>query len=192
MLIVEHRRNTIEELRSVPSHHGVEIDIRSENGRLILQHAPFCEGTDFEEWLEHFDHAFVILNIKEEGIEEAVQALIDKKKVANYFYLDVSFPFIVELVNSGQKKIALRFSEFESIETCLSLAGKVDWVWVDCFSRFPLDRESYEKLSDYFKICLVSPDLLGRESEVKELQRLVSGMKIDAVCTKLPKMWSGE
>ncbi|MHC4596870.1 MAG: PI-PLC domain-containing protein [Planctomycetota bacterium] len=159
---------------------------------MILQHAPFCEGTDFEEWLEYFDHAFVILNIKEEGIEKTVQALINKKKVANYFYLDVSFPFIVELVNSGQKKIALRFSEYESIETCLSLAGKVDWIWVDCLSRFPLDRKSYEKLSTYFKICIVSPDLLGRESEVKEVQRLVSGMKIDAVCTKLPKMWSGE
>lgn len=191
MLIIEHRKNTIEELKSVPPHHGVEIDIRSRNGRLTLHHDPFAEGVDFEQWLEYFDHAFVILNIKEEGIEYKVQNMIDKKGITNYFYLDVSAPQIVKLVNSGQKNIAIRFSEYESIETCLSLAGKAAWVWVDCFSYFPLDEQSYRKLADHFRICLVSPDLLARDSEIAEVKKRISRMKICAVCTKLPRMWSG-
>ena len=189
MLIVEHRKNTIEELKSVPYHHGVEIDIRSKGNKLVLHHEPFCEGTDFEEWLEYFNHALVILNIKEEGVEKKVQSLIDKKGINNYFYLDLSFPFLVELVNAGQKNIAARLSEYESIETCLALAEKIDWVWVDYLDSFPLNEESYQRLIRHFKICLVSPELVGRENKIKEVQKHISEMKIDAVCTKLPQTW---
>lgn len=190
MLIIEHRKNTIEELRAVPKEHGVEIDIRSENHRLILHHESFHDGTDFERWLEFYDHKFLILNTKEEGLEERIKTLILRRRVADYFYLDLSFPFLVKLMNMGEKRIAVRFSEYESVETCLSLTGKVDWVWVDCFTRFPMDQECYHKLSRYFKICLVSPELVGRESEIEKVREAVDGMEIDAVCTKVPEKWS--
>lgn len=190
MLIIEHRKNTIEELRNVPKYNGVEIDIRSYRNRLVLHHEPFYEGTDFEEWLQYYDHAFVILNVKEEGIEKKVQALIDDKGVKDYFYLDLSFPYLIKMMNSKQKNIAVRFSEYESIETCISLAGRLNWVWVDGFTRFPLDDKSYQKLSKYFKICLVSPELVGRVDEIKDMQMKSIDMKIDAVCTKYPERWS--
>lgn len=189
MLIIEHRKNTIAELQKVPSSHGVEIDIRSKGDRLILHHEPFCSGDDFEEWLRHFNHAFIILNVKEEGLESRIQALLDKKGIEDYFYLDVSFPFIIKLINVGQKNIAVRFSEYESIETCLALAGKVGWVWVDCFTRSPLDRAAYEKLTKHFKLCLVSPELVGRPQDISKVKRDVSGMEIGGVCTKLPDQW---
>ena len=191
MFVIEHRKNTIEELKAVPKSNGVEIDIRSQDNRLILHHEPFCEGTNFEEWLEYFDHSFIILNTKEEGLEERVQTLLAEKGIEGYFYLDLSFPFLMKLVMLGEKRIAARFSEIESIETCLALAGKVDWVWVDCFSRFPLDIVSYQKLSKHFKICLVSPELVGREGDIKKVQNKISGMNIDAVCTKFPEEWAG-
>jgi len=191
MLIVEHRRNTIEDLKAVPRHHGVEIDIRSYDNRLVLHHDPFCEGTDFEGWLKYFNHRLIILNVKEEGIEGRIQELIDKRGIKDYFYLDLSFPFLIKSMNKGQRNIAVRFSEYESIKTCLSLAGKVEWVWVDCFTHFSLDSGSYQILSKYFKICIVSPELLGRVDEIKEVQKVISGMKIDAVCTKLPEAWYG-
>lgn len=189
MLIVEHRKNTIEELRSVSIEHGVEIDIRSQGNRLILHHDPFCDGTDFEEWLEYYDHKFLILNVKEEGLEKRIKALIDKKGITNYFYLDLSFPFLILLIKGGETKIAIRFSEYESIETCIALAGKVEWVWVDCFTKFPLNRKAYEVLFPHFRICLVSPELLGRGEEIVEIRKEISGMDIDAVCTKLPDKW---
>ena len=189
MLIIEHRKNTIEELKAVPRSNGVEIDIRSYGDRLVLHHDPFCTGTDFEEWLEHYNQSFIILNIKEEGLERRVQALVEQKGVRNYFYLDLSFPFIVKLVNAGQKNIAVRFSEYESIDTCLSLAGKVEWVWVDCFSLFPLNKEVHRELSKHFKICLVSPELVGREDGIHSMQQDIRGLKIDAVCTKKTKVW---
>lgn len=189
MLLVEHRRNTIEKLKSVPFYHGVEIDIRSYGNRLVLHHDPFCEGTDFEEWLKYFNHRFVILNVKEEGIEGRIQELIDKRGIKDYFYLDLSFPFLIKSMNKGQRNIAVRFSEYESVETCMTLAGKVNWVWVDCFSHFPLSEESYQKLSRYFKICLVSPEVVGRKEEIQKVQKEISRMKVDAICTKLPEFW---
>jgi len=190
MLIIEHRKNKITELENVPVHHGVEIDIRSYGDRLVLHHDPFCEGEDFEKWLKSYRHQFIILNVKEEGIEKRVQELLDQRNIKDYFYLDLSFPFLVKRMFSGEQKIAVRFSEYESIETCLSLAGKVEWVWVDCFSRFPLDEEAFRRLSRHFKICLVSPELVGRQEEIKIIQGQIEGMKIDAICTKLPEMWS--
>ena len=48
------------------------------------------------------------------------------------------FPVFGEMVQGRRASGAVRISEFESIETALTLAGKVDWVWVDCFTHFPL------------------------------------------------------
>lgn len=190
MLIVEHRKNTIGELRAVPLHHGVEIDIRSDGENLILHHDPFCKGTNFEEWLEYFNHRFIILNVKEEGIEGRIQELLDKRNIKDYFYLDLSFPFLIKIMKKGQKNIAVRFSEYESIETCLTLAGKVDWVWVDCITKFPLTEDNYMRLSEHFRICLVSPELLGRpREEIQEIKKKISGRRIDMICTKLPDAW---
>jgi hypothetical protein len=40
------------------------------------------------------------------------------------------------------------------------MKGMVDWVWVDCFSKVPLNREIYNILKDAgFKLCFVSPEL---------------------------------
>lgn len=190
MIIIEHRKNTIEALKKVSVSHGVEIDIRSHDGRLVLNHDPFCGGEDFEEWLKYYSHKFIILNIKEEGLEERIKELIGKNGIKDYFFLDLSFPFLVRQMNAGERNISVRFSEYESAETCLSLAGKVDWVWVDCYTTFPLDKASYDRLSKHFKICLVSPDLVGRKAEIVKIRSQISGMKIDAVCTKLPSEWA--
>jgi hypothetical protein len=35
------------------------------------------------------------------------------------------------LSRQGEKNIALRFSEFESIDTILNMKGKANWVWID-------------------------------------------------------------
>jgi len=89
----------------------------------------------------------------------------------------------------------VRVSEFESVDTALTLAGKVDWVWVDCFTRFPLDEADARRLiSAGFKLCLVSPELQGRpaEDEIPALRRQLLSLNIDphAVCTKRPDLWT--
>tara|TARA_B100001057_G_C22629377_1_gene863769 strand:+ start:107 stop:697 length:591 start_codon:yes stop_codon:yes gene_type:complete len=195
MQIINHRINTIESLRNIPSTQGVEIDIRSHGTKLILHHDPFQEGEDFEAWLDVFNHASIILNVKEEGLEDRLLNAMKKKNIDNFFFLDQSFPFLIKTARSRDSRAAVRLSEFESIETVKNLSGIVDWVWVDCFTKLPLDASEAEELRDKFefKLCLVSPELQGRnmDGEILDFKDNLIRNKIkgDAVCTKRPDLW---
>ena len=194
MKLISHRRNTIAELQATPHHYGVEVDIRSEGQQLIIHHDPFTPGESFDAWADAYRHGTLILNVKEEGLEARLIALMKAKGIDDYFFLDQSFPFLVKWSRLGERRCAVRVSEFETIETALTLAGKVDWVWVDCFSRFPLEAEDAVRLKAAgFRLCLVSPELQGRDAqhEIPALQQLLADRHIvaDAVCTKRPDLW---
>lgn len=190
MQIIAHRKNTIEDLEATPVEYGIEMDIRSIGNRLVVTHDAFTDALDFEEWIKHFRHNTLILNIKEEGIEYRVKEIVEERGIHNYFFLDLSFPYLVKMANTGEKRVAVRFSEYESIDTVLALAGKAEWVWVDCFTRMPLDRDAYEKLTGKFKICIVSPELQGYPIEkIDEFKTMLDGFDLDAVCTKCPDLW---
>lgn len=194
MELISHRRNTLEELKQTPSKYGVEVDIRSYADDLIIHHDPYISGNSFEEWVSEYDHGTLILNVKEEGLEQRVIQLMDKYGIEDYFFLDQSFPFLIKWSNLGVNRAAVRVSEFETIETALTLAGKVDWVWVDCFTRFPLSTQDAKTLKKAgFKLCLVSPELQGRnpEKEILEWIQFLKKLEIipDAICTKRPELW---
>jgi len=194
MKLISHRRNTVSELLATDSKYGIEVDIRSEGGRLIIHHDPCVAGESFDEWIKAYRHGTLILNVKEEGLESRLVALMQSKGITDYFFLDQSFPFLVKWSKAGEHRCAVRVSEFESIETALTLAGKVDWVWVDCFTHFPLSEQDARRLKEAgFKLCLVSPELQGRDANV-EIAQLVSLLKerniaADAVCTKRADLW---
>jgi hypothetical protein len=132
----------------------------------------------------------LILNIKSERIEHRVLELVRRANVRDYFFLDCSFPMIRALVREGEQRIAVRFSEFEPVESALSLAGQVEWAWVDCFTRMPLDERTYSLLKQHFKLCAVSPELQGRDvATIADYANELSRFPIDAVCTKRPDLW---
>jgi len=194
MELILHRRNTIAQLGATDQKYGVEIDVRSEGGKLILQHDPFLGGESFIEWINSYKHGTLILNVKEEGLEAHIIDIMATSGINNYFFLDQSLPFLVKWSRAGEHRCAVRVSEFESIETALNFAGKVDWVWVDCFTKFPLSStEARLLLSVGYKICLVSPELQGRNPliEIPVLAALLNelNIKTDAVCTKRPDIW---
>ena len=193
MIIVRHRRNTVEELRATPPELGIELDLRSRGDELIIHHDAFVDGERFLDWLDGYRHGLLILNVKEEGLEERLIALMRERGIESYFFLDQSFPFLVRTANRGESRCAVRVSEFESIDTALSLAGRIEWVWVDCFTRFPLDGAQARRLQQAgFKLCLVSPELQGRDpGEIAGLRALLAreGIQAEAVCTKEPALW---
>ncbi|MEM7041795.1 MAG: phosphatidylinositol-specific phospholipase C/glycerophosphodiester phosphodiesterase family protein [Pseudomonadota bacterium] len=195
MKIIRHRRNTIDELRATPTTLGIEVDIRSFGERLVVHHDPMVEGEDFEAWLDHYRHGTLILNVKEEGLEEPVLASMRERRIEDFFFLDQSFPFLVRTARTGEKRCAVRVSEFEAIDTAISLASLIDWVWVDCFTKFPLEKAEADRLrAAGFRLCLVSPELQGRiaEQEITDMRRLLTERNItaDAVCTKVPEQWA--
>jgi hypothetical protein len=194
MKLIAHRRNTVAELLATPVHYGVEVDIRSFGERLVIHHDAFVEGEDFIHWLDHYRHGTLILNVKEEGLEQRLLDLMKKKGIEDFFFLDQSFPFLIKTAKQGERRCALRVSEYERIDTALTLAGKIDWVWVDCFTRFPLSGEEAQSLRQAgFKLCLVSPELQHRTAaeEIPALRALLTdrGIVADAVCTKMPERW---
>jgi len=86
MKIILHRINNINELNKIPSRYGVEIDIRAYKDKLILNHEPLLKGDYFDDYLDNFKHNFIIVNIKEAGIEDEVIRKLNRKKIKNFFY----------------------------------------------------------------------------------------------------------
>lgn len=188
MEFIAHRINTVDELIKLPIQYGVELDLRDDlNGRIYIQHNPFEPGEDFEEYLKYYHHGTMILNVKSERIELKILEMLPKYDVKSYFFLDSSFPMIWLLSQQGEKNIALRVSEVEGLDTPRKMAGKVDWIWVDCFSKIPIGKKEADGLKSLgYKLCLVSPELEGRDEDIEkykvEIEKI--GIKFDAICTK--------
>ena len=194
MLIIEHRINWVDSLIAVPSSHGVEIDLRSDNDEIILEHDPFKKGELFLDWLKHWNGQFLVLNVKEEGLEERIVEILLSHKISDYFFLDQSFPFMQKLIRSGNKRTASRASDLESVETAL-LAG-AEWCWLDSFSgRWDYLVDAVPLLNgSRIRTCLVSPELQRQNGQMVELKGLHETIEnghlsIDAVCTKDPNLW---
>lgn len=195
MLICQHRVNTVKFLNEVPRELGVEIDLRSTpDGRIYLAHDAFETGELLDDWLASYQHAFIVANVKEEGLEQVLKAKFDAAGVSKWAFLDQSFPFMVRELRAGNTQTMVRVSEFESTITALNLNPKPDWVWVDSFTGVYPTAETLQKLSGAgFKLMLVSPELQGREpeEEIRGLKRLFESteLEIDGVCTKVPALW---
>ena len=195
MHTILHRINSIALLEKTPSNFGVEIDIRSDGKNLVLHHDPFEQGELFEDWIKHYHHGILILNVKEEGLESSVLKLMKEYKINDFFFLDQSFPFLRKTAVMGESRCAVRVSEYENIDTALYLSGMVDWIWIDCFTRFPLKTKEADQLTNAgFKLCIVSPELQGRieRAHVIEFRRELELLDIkgDAVCTKYADLWT--
>src|SRR3990167_174904 len=193
--LIAHRKNTIEELKTTPTKYGIEVDIRSFGNKLVIHHDPFTEGESFENWLTEYSHGTLALNVKEEGLEARLIDMMKSHKIEDYFFLDQSFSFLVKWAFKGEHRCAVRVSEFESMETALSLTGRIDWAWVDYFTYFPLTEEDAWHLQNAgFKLCLVSPELQGLDAaiEIPKLKRLLLDRNIHptAICTKFPELWN--
>ena len=87
MKLIAHRRNTVAELEATDNKYGVEVDIRSFGKDLVIHHDPFVAIDSFERWLEYYNHGTLILNVKEEGLEQRLIDLMNKKGIEDFFFL---------------------------------------------------------------------------------------------------------
>jgi hypothetical protein len=193
MKIYSHRINSVSALASIEPKYGVEIDLRTHNGNLILAHDPFTEGDLFSDWLKFWRGQSLILNVKEDALEDAILYLLNQYGVSDFFFLDQSYPSIRRSIDSGLKKVATRVSDYEDLQTAVNSGS--DWVWLDSFSG---DWEYlYEAVpvltANGQKTCLVSPELHRANSfdELNFLRKMILEMRlaITSVCTKSPRSW---
>ena len=97
MIKIIHRVNDVQDLNKLSVNFGVEIDIRANNGALILSHdLNQKNSSNLNDYLDVYNHQFLVANIKESGIEEEVINALETKNISNYFLLDVEFPFLLQ------------------------------------------------------------------------------------------------
>ncbi|MDA9781147.1 hypothetical protein N9535_03220 [Amylibacter sp.] len=205
MIKIQHRVNSKAQLQSTNINYGIEIDIRNHGKDLLVIHDPFSsDAVNLSEWLSAYNHNFLIVNVKEEGLEPQILSLLAKNNITNFFILDESIPYIRKYALKGISNFALRVSEFESVETAIALNihlkkyGKcIDWIWMDTFTGIAMPLSSIKKLQvSGFKLCQVSPEL-HHIDDPESWERRIStfqnknNLKIipDMVCTKRPDLW---
>ena len=91
MLKIAHRINDPARLAAVPRECGIEIDLHGYRDRVVVHHDPFVDAVDLETWLDAYNHACVILNVKEEGIEARVRDIVLRRGIVDFFFW--TFPF---------------------------------------------------------------------------------------------------
>ena len=192
MIIIKHRVNTSKELKKINKDFGVEIDLRSNNKKIYLHHDPFKKGELFSKWIKNFNHKLIVLNVKEEGLEDEILKILRRNKISKFFFHDQTFSSMLK--NMNKTKVSLRYSEFEELKKIDKLFSSIKWLWVDNFSEIKINKKFYLFLKNKrVKICLVSPELLNKNRS-KEIKSIISNFKrnkleIDAVCTKKPNLW---
>jgi hypothetical protein len=187
MQLISHRTNKIEDLKKLDKKYGVEIDIRDNGKKLIVVHDPFKKGIDLDTYLKNYNHKILIANIKSERIEDTVIKKFKRKKIKNFFFLDSSFPKIIDLINKKVSNIGLRVSYYEDISTAKKLKNKVKWIWYDTFFGLPKNTKDFKYLKKLnYKICLVCPKLhnIKLDTKSKIFIKIKKSNLIDAVCTK--------
>ena len=193
MIIIKHRVNTIKDLKKTDKNFGVEIDLRSNQSDVYLNHDPFKKGELFNKWARSFKHKILVLNVKEEGLEHKILKILKKNKIKKFFFHDQTFSSLLK--NMIKTHVSIRYSEYESLKKTNYLFKKIKWIWIDNFNEIKLEKKFYQKLKkNNVKICLVSPELVNVK-RVKQIKKIISflkkkNFKIDAVCTKKPKLWS--
>lgn len=188
--LYRHRINTVDALQAIPLEHGIEFDLRSSGSDVLVTHDPFTTGPRIEDFFPHIGPRPCIFNVKTEGIEERVRALAAQHGIEDYFFLDCSVPAAMKLARAGETRLAVRYSEVEPVEAVRAWREKAQWVWVDCFSRFPDDAATWRELSEHFRLCVVSPELQGHDATTTAaLRESLRDRPFDAVCSKLPERW---
>lgn len=213
-MLISHRINTLDASSAAvlfSSADGIEFDLRDSNGELIVQHdacsrnkfpesrtreTAASAGTEFQqrngqlfsEFLTYCPtNKFYIVNIKAEGFEELAIQMLTDAGIHTFFLLDCGMPSIVRLGRKGERRMAVRFSEYESFETVIAVAPFVSWIWIDVFTRLTFTKEHATRAKELgLRLCLVSPELQGQPEKREEYLTFFkdTDIHLDAICTK--------
>ncbi len=152
---------------SLKNNFGIETDIRDYNGEIVISHdIPIHSNeliyfNDFINLYKSFSNQNTLaINIKSDGLSNALREMLKLENITNYFVFDMSIP---ETISYKKNKLIFytRQSEFEKgpvfYDECYG-------VWLDQFTEDWVDQTILEyHHNNNKKICIVSPELHGRD-----------------------------
>jgi len=125
------------------------------------------------------------LNIKADGLQEALQDVLTRFDVTRYFVFDMSVPDTLGYIRRGLP-IAARLSEYEDGRWFFDQA---DTIWLDAFEGEWYSREYVIDLLESGKrVCVVSPELHKRPHRMlwEELRTIPESLTQELyLCTDL-------
>ena len=93
--------------------------------------------------------------------------MLKKYKISKYFFLDSSYPVIINLASKKIKKFAIRVSDYESFENIYKIHTYCKWIWLEIFKLIKLKKKDLKYIKDNkIKICLVSPELHKKKNDI--------------------------
>lgn len=183
MEIIKHRANNIAE---IDNRYGYEIDVRDSLGELVISHDPAL-GNDvtLSKYLKYIDkNKLVGINVKSSEIEDRLKKVIEDNNILNYFTFDWPVPSLIKAIQA-QLVCAFRLSEYEK-----EIIPNCSWAWIDAFHSIWYDKKFLESIYNKgIKIVLVSPEIHGRDQELKKIKDIVNTGLIDVICTDMPEYY---
>lgn len=201
MKIISHRgywqdaseKNTIAAFhRSFALGFGTETDVRDCAGQLVISHdMPTGNELSFDAFLQLADNykspscITLALNIKSDGLVDPINEAVARYSGLDCFVFDMSIPDSRAYLESSLS-VFMRMSE---VEKTASWGDQADGIWLDCFEDIWFDSAVITALLDDGKsVCLVSPELHGREPDTlwRDLISLKSHSEL-ILCTDFPE-----
>ena len=159
----EEKNQTVAFRRSCQLGFGTETDIRDYKGQLVISHDIATEDSiSLKEFIDIFKNSGLVLalNIKADGLATPLLREMQFSGIENWFVFDMSIPDMKAYLKSGIPTFA-RMSEVEKDPAWID---QISGIWLDCFNAQWYDSEFISSLlQKQLKVCLVSPELHGRE-----------------------------
>lgn len=154
--------------RALAAGFGVETDIRDCDGALVISHDMPRSGQSqplltVEEFLDLYSSIetpqTLALNIKSDGLADALAETLGLRGVTNYFLFDMSVPDTLSYLTKGMT-VFTRRSEYE---TGSLLDVRAQGYWLDAFETPYVDPQTVlQTVQGGKKVALVSPELHRR------------------------------
>lgn len=171
--------------------YGIETDLRDLDGEVVISHDPPRKGAcTLAQFLEAYDargaQTPLALNIKADGLQDAVAKALAQYRVRNAFVFDMSVPDSLHYLRQGLPAF-VRLSEYEK-ET--ALLERATGIWLDAFESEWWSLDLIRSLCSRKKsVAIVSPELHGRPYEptwhtLKGLERNLRDTLM--LCTDFP------
>lgn len=192
--ITQDRKNSMEAFqRAFDCGFGVELDFRDFNGELVISHniadARSLKAREFFTLYTTQGKGLPIaINIKADGLQDFIEALLTEFHVENYFLFDMSIP---EMVLTRERNLKF-YTRQSDVERQCTLYTNASGVWIDSFySEDWLTKEIIEEhLEAQKRISIISPELHGRDKygiwEMLKSAGFASNHFL-GICTDTPK-----